>query len=157
MWCCQAASQESVNGAIREWLLSTLDKLITGIRPSYIRLPGSSNDLPPSPLQYPTILQSLLQHLYFVYPQISGVGSAAVQNALNALIGKLERGDGTVAFPELQMEAMELEYGVSKQSTDTERELRTAIVTEAAVRLLENGSEALRRWFLLYLVEVRIL
>jgi hypothetical protein len=161
IWCCRAASQESVGEAIREWLLNSLQKLISGPRPSYTQLSlaqrSNGNEPPPSPLQYPIVLQCLLQHLYFVYPRVSGVSSVATQKALNSLVSKLERGGGTSGHPALLMEAIELDYGFSREDDDTEEYLREAIVAEASVKLSESGSELLRRWFLLYLLEVSTL
>jgi hypothetical protein len=158
IWCCRAASQESASEPIREWLLNSLQKLISALHPSYTQVSlaqrSNGNEPPPPPLQYPTVFQCLLQHLYAVYPRVSGADSEVAQKAFNLLVGNLASGGETSGYPELLMEAIELDYGFSREEEDTEQDLRGAIVIEAMVKISESGSESLRQWFLSDLIEV---
>lgn len=156
IWCCQVAACTSTTAPMRETLLGTLDELVTGPRPAFLRpqnLSAPEASLT-SPLSEPAVLQAILRETYSIFPRVLSSEYSASQVLLGNLVAKLEQGDGGHRIPNLELNAIEREFGMLGGERVNERSLRSAIVTEAVVQLLNTGSEDLRRWYLLYFIEV---
>ena len=100
----------------------------------------------------PAVLQTLLQCLFSLLAILrSSTDSMTEADTVAASIMAIK--DGQVGTPTQQ--ALEKEYGVRYSNGDSEEKVREIIVAESVIGCLEVGSEALRRWTLHHLIEVR--
>ncbi|PVF92302.1 hypothetical protein CPB86DRAFT_717696 [Serendipita vermifera] len=156
LWCCRAAAQDSLSSKVRARVLATLNGLISKPRPLVHSSQSTGNSSPqpvPSPLAYPKTLQVVLHSLFLIYPRVYGTGMETSMHALHNIVAKIEYGD--IPGSDIQLEDLEAEYGASASPGEDVQEVRSILFTEASTRMLETGSEPLRRWFLLQFIESR--
>jgi hypothetical protein len=159
LWCCHSAAQDGIVATARGRILLLLERLLSEPRPVNAPIPDSDisrQPKPSSPLEKPKVFQILVQGLHMIYPRLYGQGAESVTEILQTLLSKMENGLGLAAVTDLSVKELEEQYGVRWSDADEAKTIRTAIMTESVFRMLEMGSESLRRWFLLNFLEVLI-
>ena len=160
LWCTYAAAQESTTVSVRSRLLLILDLAVSADRSHSNSNASSSAAAPqsatmPSPLAHPGNFRLLLHALFLVYPRVCGRESEVALGNLNSIVSKLQRPTNSGVIRPLELEEIELEYGMKGVKGETGDDFRAVMMTTTAIRLLEIGSEASRRWYLLNFIEVR--
>jgi hypothetical protein len=156
LWCCRAAAQDSLSSKVRARILTALNGVISRPRPVVNSPQPTGRDSDPrlasSPLAFPKTLQTVLQSLFLIYPRVYGTGMEASMQTLHNIVARIEYGD--IPGSEMRMEDLEKEYSTPASNGESVQEARAILFTEAAAKMLETGSNPLKRWFLHHFIEV---